>query len=185
MSRRISRKYAGLLALTAALAFLGQPNARAASGAADVASGNRQFRAGDYKQALESYRKAAASNPGEAAIDYNLGAAYYKEGEYDQAVESFRHSLLTDDEGLGRNARFNLGNSLYRAGAERECQRYARRRRSGAGMFPQYRRDPHGSLDCAAGAHGSGTPRQVGCFLPRISRSGPAARLGTGLRCLH
>jgi single-strand DNA-binding protein len=46
-------------------------------------------------------------------------------------------------------------------------------------------RDSHGPLDRAAGAHGSAAPRQVGCFLPRISRSGPAARPGTGFRCLH
>ncbi|NTV29896.1 MAG: tetratricopeptide repeat protein [Candidatus Omnitrophica bacterium] len=94
--------------------------AAAAPGARDVGVGNRLFKAGQYNEAAASYEKAAAKNPSEAAIDYDLGAAYYKAGDFDKAVDSFQKSLLTEDEHLRRNAWFNLGNSLYNSALARE-----------------------------------------------------------------
>ena len=74
-----------------------------------------------------------------------------------QCAASERGPSVPQPHTAGRGHDSSRGARRPRAGPERERQRYARRRRSGAGMFPQHRRDPHGPLDCAAGAHGGGS----------------------------
>ncbi len=95
-------------------------NAYAVPGAGEVGAGNRSFKEGEYRKALESYEKASGMNPSEPAIDYDLGAAYYKVGDFDKAVENFQKSLLTDDDRLRQDARYNLANALFKSGIARE-----------------------------------------------------------------
>lgn len=92
----------------------------AAPVAAQVRKGNAAYARGDYGTALEKYKEAAARSPGEARIDYNIGAAEYKLGNYPQAIAALNKSLLSDDAGLVGNAHYNLGNLLFRTGISAE-----------------------------------------------------------------
>ncbi len=102
------------------LAVLWAVPAFAAPGAGDVRAGNKYFKKGMFKEALEAYEKAAQKNPSEPKIEYDLGAASYKAGEHDRAVEYFQKSLLTDDEEFRKDVYYNLGNAFYYSGIGRE-----------------------------------------------------------------
>jgi tetratricopeptide (TPR) repeat protein len=54
-------------------------------GAVLAAYGNYMFAAGQPEKAFAMYQQAAALDPENAAINYNLGLAYFKKKEYDNA----------------------------------------------------------------------------------------------------
>ncbi|HTM20251.1 MAG TPA: hypothetical protein VL172_07085, partial [Kofleriaceae bacterium] len=92
----------------------------------DVEEGNRHYQAGEYDQALESYR-AAAEHGDVAGIHHNMGAALYKqaEGEKDEAARTklleqaeteLRKGAESDDPVLKSSAYHNLGNVQFQRG---------------------------------------------------------------------
>ncbi|MBF0386354.1 MAG: tetratricopeptide repeat protein [Candidatus Omnitrophica bacterium] len=108
--------------LLALFLLLGVSVALADPGASEVRAGNAAYRKADFKSALDNYEAAAAKAPNDARIDYNLGVAAYKNGDFTSAVGSFNKALLSEDPQLARNARYDLGNALYMAGAAKEEQ---------------------------------------------------------------
>jgi hypothetical protein len=86
-----------------------------------VAKGNRYYSAEDYDQAIQSYDQAGIENPESPQIYFNKGAALYMKGDYNQAIGMFENSALkSKDLGLESQARYNIGNCLFR---ESERQR--------------------------------------------------------------
>ena len=52
-----------------------------------IKSGNRQYKQGEYDQALESYNDVLIDLPKSPYIHYNIGNAAYQKGDYEKAVE--------------------------------------------------------------------------------------------------
>ena len=90
--------------------------AHAASDATIVSRGNSLYNKARYDQALEVYRQGIEQSPESEVIHFNAGAAAYKNGEYQAAGASFERALLSDDERLEADARYNLGGARYMAG---------------------------------------------------------------------
>lgn len=91
------------------------------SASSQVAAGNRDFRAGNYAQALEAYSKALVEEPESPRIFFNEGAAYYMKGDYNKAQEQFsKAGEKSKDPAFEALAKFNKGNTFFR---ESERQR--------------------------------------------------------------
>jgi len=81
--------------------------------------GNRLFEGGKYQGAVESYDKALAIDPKDAAAWYNRGNALGDEGKYQKAVESYDKALAIDPNDAA--AWYNLGNALDELGKYQEA----------------------------------------------------------------
>lgn len=84
--------------------------------ASDTATAERDYKAGQYEDALENYRKSIDSEPGRDDLQFNRGDAAYKAGEFSEAEEAFRKSLETPDLSLQEKAYYNLGNTQFKHG---------------------------------------------------------------------
>jgi Ca-activated chloride channel homolog len=82
--------------------------------------GNKQYQAGKYSEALESYRAGLAVNPESEVLNFNSGAASYKIKDYPQAAGSFEKALLSDDSSYQARARYNLGDAKFTMGLAKE-----------------------------------------------------------------
>lgn len=69
-------------------------------------SGNKQFTAGNYTQAIEDYNKILASGKVSADLFYNLGNCYYKEKQIAKAVLYYNKALRLDP--LNKDIQHNL-----------------------------------------------------------------------------
>ena len=88
----------------------------------DVKQGNRLYKEEKYGESLEKYKTILEEDPEKDIINFNAGAAYYKTEDYENAATHFRKALLGKDEKLKTDAYYNLGNSLYRLGLNKEEQ---------------------------------------------------------------
>ena len=88
----------------------------------DVKQGNRLYKAEKYEESLEKYKAILEEDPEKDIINFNAGSAYYKTKDYENAATHFRKALLGKDENLKTNAYYNLGNSLYKLGLNKEEQ---------------------------------------------------------------
>ncbi|MDX2225772.1 MAG: VWA domain-containing protein [Verrucomicrobiae bacterium] len=88
--------------------------------AASPQSAEREYKAGQYQKAEETYRKESLKKPADARLQFNLGAAAFKSGNFQSALEAFRKSLQTDKVDLQQQSLYNIGNSLYRLGQQTE-----------------------------------------------------------------
>jgi Ca-activated chloride channel family protein len=84
--------------------------------AGDADTAERDYKAGQYEQAMENYKDAAQSQPSRSDLDYNQGAAAYKAGDYSEAEEAFRRALETPDLKLQEDTYYNLGNAQFKHG---------------------------------------------------------------------
>ena len=97
----------------------------ASLGSREVDLGNEAYSKEKYKNALEMYEDAASKTKGDARIDYDRAVASYKIGKYPEAVDFFNKTLLSDDEKLVRSAHYNLGNTFYQMGIDKENKEIA------------------------------------------------------------
>jgi Ca-activated chloride channel family protein len=109
--RRPARSTAAAAPLIALGLFITSP---ARAGDADTAE--RDYKSGQYEEAMENYGKAAEDQPARNELEYNYGDAAYKAGEYSEAEEAFRKALETPDLGLQERTYYNLGNAQYQHG---------------------------------------------------------------------
>ena len=84
-----------------------------------VKQGNGQLHAGNYDQAIETYKQAAELLPDSPEIAYNQAIGHYRKGEFERAREMFITSLKTRDPDLEASAKFNLGNCAYAAALDK------------------------------------------------------------------
>lgn len=75
-------------------------------------AGNRAYRRGDYRQAVERYREAVAKGGGTPRLQYNLGTALLRQGELAAARERLSDALAAQSAELRARTFYNLGNAL-------------------------------------------------------------------------
>ena len=129
-----------------------------ARGVADrlIAEGRRAENEGNFCDACDKYRKAAASAPGYAMAHLNLGIGLEAIGDADGAIKSYEAALAIDP--ANAYASYNLGKLLYARGAlprAEELLQSALEHRPG---FPEAQvvlsnvYDSQGNLDAAVAA---------------------------------
>jgi tetratricopeptide (TPR) repeat protein len=78
-----------------------------------IRKGNRNFKSGNYEQAISNYRKALEIRPNNAKAQFNLGDAYYAKQSYDTAYNEFQKVVeMSPDAKLKSDAVYNMGNCL-------------------------------------------------------------------------
>lgn len=111
-------KGAGFLLFAAVLVFP-RPG-QAASAREAVRQGNRLYGQGQFTDSLKKYEQALEKAPESDIVNFNAGTALYKQKRYDGAVDHFQKAILSDDASLRERAYYNLGNSFYKSGIEKE-----------------------------------------------------------------
>lgn len=71
--------------------------------------GNRHYRAGEYREAVEAYQSALGTRADGPVLRYNLGTALLRLGRYQEAEEHLRRALDTVDPGTRGHVHYNLG----------------------------------------------------------------------------
>ena len=100
---------AGLLLIFAAWPFAAQ---------ASTSRAQQEFQSGQYNQARKEYAAEAARTPGDAKLEFNLGAASYKTKDFATAEKAFEQSIHTGPVSVQQDAYYNLGNTQYRLGQQ-------------------------------------------------------------------
>ncbi|MBI5238840.1 MAG: tetratricopeptide repeat protein [Elusimicrobia bacterium] len=86
------------------------------SARADVPQGQKLYDQGDYPGAAAWYAQAAAADPRDAALRYDLGNALFKDGKTGRAIASYQRAF--DMCPRDADMRHNLDYALRRAGEE-------------------------------------------------------------------
>ena len=72
----------------------------------------------DFKDAEERFSKQLRREPESPERHFNLGSAAYQAGDLDKALEAFSKAVTSPDPKLHAKAEYNLGNTLFKRGAE-------------------------------------------------------------------
>ena len=119
-----------------------------------IRKGNRHYNKKEYVKALENYSRAWVKSPENSKIQFNAGAALYKLEEFEKAVQAFDNASTEESitssgpadsrpslelsgsrspsrkakgRELARNALYNKGNALFKAGEYKQAaQSYIR-----------------------------------------------------------
>ncbi len=78
--------------------------------------GIKQYEAGEFEEAGESFARALEADPGNATLTFNRGTALYRQQDFAEAAEAFASAAEGGGEEPGRDAAYNLGNSQFSAG---------------------------------------------------------------------
>lgn len=81
-------------------------------------SGVEAYEKNDFAGAAERFSKQLRLRPGSPELNFNLGSAAYQAGDLDKALEAFSKALTSPDPALNAKAEYNLGNTLFKRGAE-------------------------------------------------------------------
>jgi Ca-activated chloride channel family protein len=76
----------------------------------------RDYKAGNYTNALTEYERLAEVNTNDLRLVFNAGAAAYRATNFDEALKNFQLVTLSPDLKLQQQAYYNLGNVQYRTG---------------------------------------------------------------------
>ncbi len=79
-----------------------------------VREGNKAFKAGQYKKALDAYHSAETDLPESPELEYNIAGALYHDGGYEEAVEKYQKALNSTNIDVEAAALYNLGNTQFR-----------------------------------------------------------------------
>ncbi|HCA48725.1 MAG TPA: hypothetical protein DEP45_15635, partial [Armatimonadetes bacterium] len=78
--------------------------------------GVKQYSAGKFLEAGESFARAREYEPDSPTLAYNHGTALYGQERYDEATRAFIAAAHSGGSGLTRDSAYNLGNSRFTAG---------------------------------------------------------------------
>lgn len=73
----------------------------------------REYREGQYNQALQDYKKLLEKKTDDPRLHFNAGAAAYRNGQFTEATNQFSAALNSPDLKLQESAYYNRANSLY------------------------------------------------------------------------
>jgi len=118
LRRRTKKKTNALTATSLIILGLLYSNMFAPARAANADVAERDYKAGQYDDALKNYQQAVENRPDRNDFLYDAGAAAYKNGEFPEAEQAFRKSMETPDLNLQENAYYNLGNAQFRHGEQ-------------------------------------------------------------------
>lgn len=120
--KRILIEIIAVLILIFLIILLWVSSSAAAPKRRDVQQGNAFYKEGDYVASAQKYAEALEKDPESDIIHFNMGTALYKKKDYEGAVENLQKALLSDNKDLKGKAHYNLGNTLYQYGINRENQ---------------------------------------------------------------
>jgi len=83
---------------------------------ASPSSALREYKAGNYDQALKEYERLLKKKTDDPRLHFNAGAAAYRNRQYEEAARRFNATLASPDLKLQGLAYYNEGNSLYHLG---------------------------------------------------------------------
>jgi Ca-activated chloride channel homolog len=83
---------------------------------ASPASALREYKAGNYDQALKEYEQLLKRKSDDPRLHFNAGAAAYRNRQFEEAAKQFNATLSSPDLKLQGLAYYNEGNSLYHLG---------------------------------------------------------------------
>jgi Ca-activated chloride channel family protein len=87
-----------------------------AQGFASPSSALREYKAGQYDQALKEYERLLQKKTDDPRLHFNAGAAAYRNRQFDEAAKQFNATLTSPDLKLQGLAYYNEGNALYHLG---------------------------------------------------------------------
>jgi Ca-activated chloride channel homolog len=87
-----------------------------AQGFGSPSSALREYKAGQYDQALKEYERLLRKKTDDPRLHFNAGAAAYRNKQFDEAAKQFNATLASPDLGLQGLAYYNEGNALYHLG---------------------------------------------------------------------
>jgi tetratricopeptide (TPR) repeat protein len=80
--------------------------------------GNNLYKNQQYKEALKVYDDAVLLSPSDSRLKMNKGSTHYQLGEFDKAEEAYNAALSSDNKEQLADAHYNMGNILFREGAQ-------------------------------------------------------------------
>ncbi len=80
---------------------------------ASPSSALREYKAGNYDQAVKEYEQLLKRNSDDPRLHFNAGAAAYRNRQFDEAIKQFNDALATPDLNLQELSFYNRGNSLF------------------------------------------------------------------------
>jgi len=83
---------------------------------ASPSSALREYKAGEYDQALKEYERLLQKKTDDPRLHFNAGAAAYRNRQFDEAAKQFNATMASPDLKLQGLAYYNEGNSLYHLG---------------------------------------------------------------------
>ena len=86
------------------------------SAIASPASALRDYRSGNFTNALTEFERLAEANTNDLRLVFDAGTAAYRATNYDAALRDFQVAALSPDLTVQQRAYYNLGNTLYRQG---------------------------------------------------------------------
>jgi tetratricopeptide (TPR) repeat protein len=106
------RKRAWLLVLPL---LLGSQAPAQAGMQGDVNAGNRDYRKGQYDQALQKYQDAQIAAPESPVVQYDAGNALHRLEKWDDAEKAYQQAVRAKDPDLQLRSWYNLGNTFMQA----------------------------------------------------------------------
>ena len=79
-------------------------------------AGHQPYLAGDYQDALDTYREAQTRLPESGEPYYNAGNALYRLGEYEESIKEYDAGLKLAQDELRTQGFFNRGNAEFQQG---------------------------------------------------------------------
>ena len=83
---------------------------------ASPASALREYEAGNFRAALDEFKKLSRQKTNDLRLSYNAGTAAYRAKEFDEAQKFLGAAAASPDLTLQQQAYYNLGNTLFEAG---------------------------------------------------------------------
>lgn len=77
----------------------------------------REYEAGNFHSALDEFKQLSQEKTNDLRLSYNAGAAAYRAKQFDDAEKFFGQATAAPDLALQEKAYYNLGNTLFQAGA--------------------------------------------------------------------
>ncbi len=84
-----------------------------------VNEGNKLYRQGQYKEAINEYDKAATQSPEVVEPRFNKADSYFRLGDLQQAIDLYKAvAAESKDMQLVEKAKYNLGDCFFQQGAK-------------------------------------------------------------------
>lgn len=79
-----------------------------------------EYEAGNFEKSYQGFQRHMKLKPDSDRLEYGSGTAAYKLGRFDEALASFSKALASEDPALRARAEYNIGNTLFQRGRQRE-----------------------------------------------------------------